>query len=88
MTDSSFMTPIPSPSPVVYMHINDLCNLLKEDGINKNSSLQEDIACGNIKQGYYCGNIQVKNFEECAPGKYSRLNSKRLMFSKEKQGRV
>ena len=82
------MTPIPSPSPVVYMHINDLCNLLKEDVINKNGSLQEDIACGNIKQGYYCGNIQVKNFEERAPGKSSRLNSKRLMFSEEKRGRV
>ena len=26
---------IPSPFPVVYMHINDLCNLLKEDVINK-----------------------------------------------------
>ena len=84
VAESSFMTPIPSPSPVVYMHINDLCNLLKEDVINKNGSLQEDITCGNIKQGYYCGNIQVKNFEERAPGKYSRLNSKRLMFSKEK----
>ena len=88
VAESSFMTLIPSPFPVVYMHINDLCNLLKEDVINKNGSLQEDIACGNIKQGYYCGNIQVKNFEEHAPGKSSRLNSKRLMFSEAKRGRV
>ena len=73
---------------MVYMHINDLCNLLKEDVINKNGSLQEDIARGNIKQGYYCGNIQVKNFEERAPEKSSILNSKRLMFSEAKRGRV
>lgn len=88
VAESSFMTPVPSPSPVVYMHINDLCNLLKEDVINKKGSLQDDIACVGIKQGYYYGNVQVKNFEERAPGKSSRLNSKRLMFSEGNRGRV
>lgn len=88
VTESSFMTPVPSPSPVVYMHIKDLCNLLKEDVVSKNGNLQEDIACVGVKQGNYCGNIQVDNWEGHTAGKSSRFNSKRLMFSEANRGRV
>ncbi|KAH9290554.1 hypothetical protein KI387_034671, partial [Taxus chinensis] len=37
----SFMTPLPSPSPVIYAYINDLCQLMREDFVNINYILQE-----------------------------------------------
>ncbi|XP_057829947.2 protein RRP6-like 3 isoform X2 [Cryptomeria japonica] len=79
---SSFMAPIPSPSPVVYAHINDICYLLREESVNTNYCLQEGNSAG-VPSGFNTRNVQLNKRNRHGASRQGSKEASRAQFARK-----